>query len=221
MTEFAPDRACAAESPRRSFRKAPVRSVPIGDWPIADRAAWERAIAPRARLSKGGAGAHLARITQNDLARRYGYFIDHLMRNRLFDPEALPASQVTPDHVTSFVDELRARVASVTTAHTIYKLRRAAQLLDPTRDFAWLGEIEKELALIMRPKSKHHRMVDPDRLLEAGLALVEEAAGNPALGPLRRRSTPGIARQFTHILEGYNKPKGQLFKSCPTRGHFF
>jgi hypothetical protein len=171
-------------NPRRD--KAPVCSVPIGDWPIADRAAWERALAPRARLSKGGAGAHLARITQEDLARRYGYFIDHLIRKNLFHSEALPASQVTPDHVTSFVDELRARVASVTTAHTIYKLRRAAQLLDPTRDFAWLGEIEKELALIMRPKSKHHRLVDPDRLFEAGFALIEEMAVSSSLTPLRR-----------------------------------
>jgi integrase len=164
----------------------PVRSVPIVEWTIADRTAWERAIAPRARLRKGGAGAHLARITQNDLARRYGYFVDHLMRNDLFKPDAPPAGQVTPDRVETFVEELRARVSSVTTASTIYKLRRAAELLDPNRDFTWLAELEKDFALMMRPKSKDHRIVDPDRLLEAGLALIEEGTGNPDLTPLRR-----------------------------------
>jgi hypothetical protein len=182
MLEFSQNNGVSAEgSP-----STPVRSVPIVDWTIADRTAWERAIAPRARLRKGGAGAHLASITQDDLARRYGYFVDHLMRNDLFKPGALPAGQVTLDRVETFVEELRARVGSVTTASTIYKLRRAAELLDANRDFAWLAEIEKDFALMMRPKSKDHRIVDPDRLFEAGLALIEEATGNPDLTPLRR-----------------------------------
>jgi integrase len=137
-------------------------------------------------LGKGGAGRHLALITQGDLARRYGYFIDHLMRNDLFEPGAWTAGQVTPNRVESFVEELRSRVGSVTMAQTIHKLRRAAQLLDPNRDFAWLAEIEKDLAMLMRPSSKDHRIVDPDRLYEAGLALIEEAIDNPALTPLRQ-----------------------------------
>ncbi len=178
-------KASKSDNPRRDVT-APVRSVPIAEWTIADRAAWERAIAPRARLRKGGAGAYLACITQDDLARRYGYFVDHLMRNDLLRSEAPAAGQVTPHCVESFVEELRSRVGSVTTANTIHKLRRAAQLLDPNRDFAWLAEIEKDFALIMRPKSKDHRIVDPDCLFEAGLVLVEEAADNPALTPLRR-----------------------------------
>jgi hypothetical protein len=84
------------------------------------------------------------------------------MRNDLFKPDAPPAGQVTPDRVETFVEELRARVGSVTTASTIYKLRRAAELLDPNRDFTWLAELEKDFALMMRPKSKDHRIVDPD-----------------------------------------------------------
>ena len=137
--------------------------------------------APHIRSGQGGAGRHLAPITQGDLARRYGYFIDHLMRNDLFEPGAWTAGQVTPNRVESFVEELRSRVGSVTMAQTIHKLRRAAQLLDPNRDFAWLAEIEKDFAMLMRPSSKDHRIVDPDRLYEAGLALIEEAIDNPAL----------------------------------------
>jgi integrase len=173
-------------NPRRDLLTTPVRSVPIAGWTIADRAAWELAIAPRARLCKGGAGAHLARISQDDLARRYGYFIDHLVRTDLFKPGAQAAGQVTPDHVERFVDELRVRVGSVTTANTIHKLRRAAQLLDPNRDFTWVAELEKDFAFMMRPQSKDHRIVDPDRLFEAGLTLIREATDNPALTPLRR-----------------------------------
>jgi len=39
------------------------------------------------------------------------------------------------------------RVGSVTTANTIHKLRRAAQLLDPNRDFTWVAELEKDFAV--------------------------------------------------------------------------
>lgn len=178
-------KASKSDKPRRDIT-APVRSVSIAEWTIADRAAWERAITPRARLRKGGAGAHLASITQDDLARRYGYFVDHLKRNRIFEPEASSAGQVTPGCVESFVEELRTRVGSVTMAHTIHKLRRASQLLAPNQDFAWLTEIEKDFATMMRPKFKDYRIVDPERLVEAGLALVGEATDNPALTPLRR-----------------------------------
>jgi integrase len=182
LLEFSQNNGVSAEGSPNT----PVRSVPIAEWSLADRSAWERAIAPRARLRKGGAGAHLVPISQDDLARRYSYFVDHLMRNHVFDPEAPAAGQVTADRVGGFVDELRSRVGSVTTAHTIHKLRRAAQLLDPNRDFTWLAEIEKDFALMMRPKSKDHRIVDPECLLEAGLALIAEASENPALTPLCR-----------------------------------
>lgn len=178
--------AIAARRPVAAIRGEIRRGVPIVEWPAADRAAWERAIAPRARLAKGGTGAHLAHITQEDLARRYGYFINHLMRKNLFHSEALAASQVTEAHVASFINELRARVGSVTAAQTIYKLRRVVKLLDPNRDFTWLAEIGKDLALVMRPKSRDHRLVDPDRLFEAGLALIEEAAVSSSPTPLRR-----------------------------------
>jgi hypothetical protein len=59
----------------------------------------------------------------------------------------------------------------------VYKLRRAAELLTPTADFFWLAEIEKDLALIMEPRSKFNRLVYTGRLLEVGLTLVAEAQG--------------------------------------------
>jgi hypothetical protein len=54
-------------------------------------------------------------------------------------------------------------------------LRRAAQLLAPTADFSWLAEIGKDLALVMKPRSKFDRLVFTGRLVEAGLTLVAEA----------------------------------------------
>ena len=59
-------------------------------------------------------------------------------------------------------------------------------MLDPNANFAWLADIEKDLALVMRPKSKNQRIVDPDLIVEAGLTLVGEEDGSPMLTPLRR-----------------------------------
>jgi hypothetical protein len=49
------------------------------------------------------------------------------------------------------------------------------ELLLPHADFYWLAEIEKDLALVMQPRSKFDRLVFATRLVEAGMKLVDEA----------------------------------------------
>src|SRR6266478_2164882 len=50
-----------------------------------------------------------------------------------------------------------------------------AQLIAPGADFGWLTEIEKDIALVMVPRSKADRLVLTERLVEAGLTLITEA----------------------------------------------
>jgi integrase len=54
-------------------------------------------------------------------------------------------------------------------------VRRAAQLIAPDADFGWLTEIEKDIGLVMVPRSKADRLVLSERLVEAGLTLIQEA----------------------------------------------
>jgi hypothetical protein len=82
---------------------------------------------------------------------------------------------ITPANVERYIAELNGRVRSVTVWNCIYKLRMAARLLDPKADFAWLSEIEQDLALVMEPRSKFDRVALAERLVEAGLTLVSEA----------------------------------------------
>jgi len=154
-----------------------VRSLPINMWPRADRDAWPLACIPSNRLKRGGRAGHLKPITQRDMARRYGYFLDHLDRYHRLDSNAAAGSQVVPAAVDTYLAELKSRVSSVTAYGSIYKLRRTAQLLAPALDFTWLCEIEKDLALVMEPRSKNDRLVLTEVLLEAGLSLVAEAEG--------------------------------------------
>jgi len=78
-------------------------------------------------------------------------------------------------NLEAYITELTQRVRSVTVYNAVYKLRRAAELLEPTTDFSWLAEIEKDLALVMEPRAKYDRLVFTSRLVEAGLTLAAEA----------------------------------------------
>src|SRR5215831_5456967 len=129
------------------------RSLPVNEWPEADQHAWE-ACRPGSRLRPGGAATRLAEVSRNDFAQRYGAFLGFLQRSNRLEQHAGAAAQVTAINVEPYVADLKARVSSVTVWNCIYKLRRAAELLVPQADFSWIAEIEKDLALVMQPRSK-------------------------------------------------------------------
>jgi integrase len=151
------------------------RSLPVSEWPEADRRAWEAACQPGSRLQPGGVASYLAEVSRDDFARRYGAFLGFLQRSARLDRGAAAAAQVTSPSVDAYIADLNARARSVTVWNCIYKLRRAAELLAPSADFSWLAEIEKDLALLMEPRSKFDRLIFTGPLVEAGLTLVAEA----------------------------------------------
>jgi integrase len=150
-------------------------SLPIAQWPACDCLGWTQACRPAQRLKRGGAASHLAAVSQADIANRYGLYLDFLQRHGRLDPAMGATTLVTPDNVNAFIAELQARVRSVTVWNSVYKLRRTAQLIAPGADFGWLTEIEKDIALVMVPRSKADRLVLTERLVEAGLTLIREA----------------------------------------------
>jgi integrase len=152
-----------------------VRSLPVGEWPDADRKAWAEATRPSVRLKPGGLASHLAPVSQEDFARRYGAFLGFLQRRGLLNRDAAAGAQVTPETVALYVEELQQRVRSGTVWNCIYKLRRATGLINPQIEMAWLLEIERDIALTVQPRSKFDRVVLISRPVEAGLTLITEA----------------------------------------------
>jgi site-specific recombinase XerD len=69
-----------------------------------------------------------------------------------------------------------------------------AQLLAPGRDYTWLTEVEKDLELVMEPKSKLARLLYTNIIAEAGLTLMAEADAAKHHTALAR------ARQFRNGL---------------------
>jgi hypothetical protein len=167
-------------------RRGHIRSLPIHLWPVADRNGWKAACELAVRLKRGGTASHLRPVTRDDLARRYGYFLDFVSRSGGLDPSALACAHVTPENVEPYVVELKNRVSSVTAYGSIYKLRRLAQLIEPGRTLDWLIKIERELAAEMKPRSKYDRLVLAVVLVEAGLTLMAEAETAQNLTPLGR-----------------------------------
>ena len=130
-------------APIASSIQTKIRSLPVELWPEADRIAWTTACQPSQRLKRGGAGSHMKPITRDDLGRRYGYFLDRMNRRGLLDPNKAAGGHVTREGVDAYLAELNSRVGSVTAYGSIYKLRRACELIDRARDLSWLADIER------------------------------------------------------------------------------
>jgi integrase len=162
------------------------RALPIELWPQADRKAWNAACQSATRLKPGGRAGHLRPVTREDHAEQYGYLLGFLDRNGLLELEGPAAANVTAAKVDAYLAELKARVSSMTLHSRICRLRRATKYMAPTHDLAWLAEIEKDLALVARPRSKYDRLVLTEVLVQAGLKLVDEAERSPKLTKLTR-----------------------------------
>ena len=149
--------------------------MPLQAWPEADRTAWPAACEPAARLKRGGAAGHLRPDSREVHERHYGNFLGFLDRNGLLRRDSPAAANVTPENVDAFLTDAKARMSSTTVHVAICCLRRAARYMVPDLDLDWLNELAKDLALVAYPRSKFDRLVLPERLIEAGLALIQEA----------------------------------------------
>jgi integrase len=118
-------------------------------------------------------------VTLNDLARRYGQFLDfarrHIGEDRYQEIAQACAGAVTPELVEAYIAELQGRVGSVTVHGSIAKLRRVAGLLNPELGLTWLSEVEQDLEWQMRPAPKFNRIADTGRIVEAGLRHMDRA----------------------------------------------
>lgn len=152
-----------------------ITSLPLDEWPSADRLAWLQACEPAPSWRRGGAASRLKPITRNDLKRRYGYFLKALRERGVLDLQARAGQLVTPENVDCYIERVRAGWTSVTLARSVYKLRRMAGILAPATDLGWLTEIANDLDLVADPLERFDRIVTSEVLIRARLALVREA----------------------------------------------
>jgi site-specific recombinase XerD len=155
-------------------------------WPEADRNAWTGACQPSARLRCGGAAGHLKAVTGQTHADTYAYFLGFLERRGLLQRDGPAAANVTTSNVEAYLAELKSRMSSTTIHASMWRLRRIARYMVPGLDLNWLAEIAKDLGAVAHPHSKSDRWVLPERLIEAGLTLIQEAETSPTMTQLAR-----------------------------------
>ena len=162
-----------------------IRSLPLSSWPDDDQRAWAEACRPTQRLRLGGRASHMKPVIQDDLARRYGYFLWTLMRAGQLDLGALRGAQVTPDAVARFIALVEPHWGSVTRSQSVFKLRRMTEILAPERDLVWLRAIEADLRAQARPERRREN-VTSNELLQAGEVLFKDAESATHLSPKKR-----------------------------------
>jgi site-specific recombinase XerD len=95
---------------------------------------------------------------------------------------------VTPENVDTYLAEAKACMSPTTVHVAMCCLRRAARYMIPGLELGWLNEIAKDLAVVAHPRSKFDRLVLPERLIEAGLALIQEAENSHTMAKLAQAS---------------------------------
>lgn len=136
------------------------RSLPLSDWPITDRAAWDRAVSPGTALLDAGLGARRREATRDRYRQAYGHWLVFLHYRDRLNEEQDPADRFTPQTVDLYVASLRERdLASNTLAGYVEALHNAIWAMFPERNWRWLADIRNLLRqdAASRPK-------DPSRL---------------------------------------------------------
>ena len=160
-------------------------------WPAADRKAWAAALAEGDIFDGCGPGAHWSAATKRNVAFCYGRWIRFLEETNPGALALLPDDRVTREHVRAYVARLEADVTPAGVCNALSHLYDAIRVMAPGRDWTWLRAVARFLKARVIPRAKRDRMVDPERLLDLAVRLMEEAevdlSGPSLAAPLRYR----------------------------------
>jgi integrase/recombinase XerD len=155
---------------------APLRPLPVDDWPAADLAAWQRALAPHDPLDAWCPSRRWRGSTRARVAIDYGRWLAFLQRQGALDPASGPAERVSPELLHRYRMVLRATCRDATIVMRIDGLHAALRTMQPETDWRWLGQAAQRLRMSIRDRRAKLPRLRPSRLLfELGLTLMLEA----------------------------------------------
>ena len=127
-------------------------------------------------LGEPGPLTHLRSITRLKLRGAYGRWLWHLTVTDSALLASPPAARITRDAGWPARRGLSARNASLTVAHRVLDLERAAKAFAPAGDWRWLRKLVNKLCRRAHPvRDKRARMRPPREVFDAGLALMVQA----------------------------------------------
>lgn len=169
------------------LRPESARSIPLAEWPAADRAAWDRATSPGTALGDAGRGASWAAETVERYRQSYGNWLNFLRMTRALGVSEAPEERVTPERLQGFVDSLRARhLTPRSIASYVQSLHNALWAMAPGTDWGWLKRVMRFLERGAPPtRIAPDRLHPIDRVYRAAIEAMDEAESMIAKRPLQ------------------------------------
>jgi hypothetical protein len=124
-----------------------MRRHPIKDWPDRDRLLWERGVEPASLFGSGGAGAGWSVRSRVKTANGHNSWLSWLAANDFFDPNVGPAERVTRERLTSYVAELRGKLAPYTVLCRVQEFCDSLRVIVPEWSSDWLTQLHRPLNL--------------------------------------------------------------------------
>jgi integrase/recombinase XerD len=115
------------------------------DWPDADRAVWAGLFVEGAILAGSGPCANWADGSRRKRAQAYGHWLGFLGQAGEMEGKTAPTERVTPATIGAFVGHEQARCKPITVYIHVIDLYVFCQVIDPGRDWSWLGRIAFQL----------------------------------------------------------------------------
>jgi site-specific recombinase XerD len=164
-----------ASFPHRPFGPE-RRCLPVAEWPLQDREAWEAILRPAGFLDEASPAAGWAPESRRGVAKSYGRFLSWLSGTGQLDRNAGPLERIGPDRVTAFVAHLRGLNADRTVINRLIHLEMLTRALAPTRDWSFLRQWQRRLEPETRDISrKLRRLRRTDECVELGFELMHQA----------------------------------------------
>ena len=197
-----------------------LKHLPVDEWPEADLEAFRAAYEPGDVFDgTAGPGAHLAEGTRSTIRTAYRRWLGFLKANYPGDLARPPAERITPERLRAFIDYLSVETRSTSVAIAVDHFYKAARLIAPRTDWAWLRSLKSRLMSRARPEDRFDHLVPPWRTLDFGFELMDDALKLPITGhkqleiqyrdglllailslwPIRRRSIAALT--ISHHLE--------------------
>jgi integrase len=154
---------------------------------IADRQAWEAAIANGSLLTDAGPAARWRQGTRDRVIQSYGRFLGYLEHHGVLDRNEAPADRVFRDRVIAYGEQLRRQCAPVTVHGYVLNLERALVVMAPDEDWRWLASLAARLKARAHPsRDKRRKVVPAEELADLGHRLMVSALDPEGLTPARR-----------------------------------
>jgi hypothetical protein len=197
-----------------------IKHLPLKQWPLADRQAWEAAFV-EGDIFDGtrGPGAHLSPGSRRTILFAYRRWLGFLAAHKPDTLRQPPAARIRPELLRDYVAVLQGEGVATTTAIAVHSLYLAARLLAPQEDWTWLRDLRSTLVARSRPVDRFDRLVPPWQILDLSLDMMERILGAAdwtpdglrtyrdglllgllALWPIRRRSLAAltVSRHVEH-----------------------